>query len=284
MHADSRPPAIVDLEADARFRALALARGLRPDDRFVGGYVAWEWAHARHLFQAAPTPIAEARVLELGCNVGATAIVLGALGAEVMAVDPDPGWVEIARANVARHGLSARVTVLHVPDTTVLPFPDGAFSWASCNSVLEYVAHEALGGVLSEIGRVLAPGGVLAILGTSNQLWPREQHSGRWLVGWLPRVVDRWRSAPPPRRGLTRRRVSRALEGWDDLLSSDGGLLFVEMKRRMGARGLRLAALRSAARLATGSGVSPGALGPTLTMLLQKPGEPAHLSTRAGPC
>jgi ubiquinone/menaquinone biosynthesis C-methylase UbiE len=263
-------PEIVDAEADLAFRDLAQRRGLDPDARFVGGYVAWEWRHARHVFDGVAGSVRGRAVLELGCNLGATAIVLAALGAEVTAIDPDQGFVEIARANAARHGLDGRIRFEHVPDTTALPFDDASFAWVSCNSVLEYVAPERLAGVLAEVDRVLAPRGVAAVLGTSNQLWPREQHTGRWLVHYLPPALGALAKGPV-RRGITAATVRRALRGYEDLIAADGGKPFVELKSRMGTHGLRLAAVRHAARLAHRAGVSPGAVGPTLTMLLRKP-------------
>lgn len=258
-------PEIVDARADHRFRVLARRRGLDPDARFVGGYVAWEWAHARHLFEGHVEGLA---VLELGCNLGATAIVLAALGAQVTAIDPDPGWIEIARANAARHGLARCIHFAHVPDTTRLPFEDACFDVISCNSVLEYVPPPQLEGVLREADRVLVRGGLVAVLGTSNRLWPREQHSGRWLVNYVPRALDAFMT--PPRRGISAASVRRVLRDYDDLVAADGGRRFVALKARMGAEGWKLAAVKRVAALAARAGVSPGVVGPTLTMLLRK--------------
>jgi SAM-dependent methyltransferase len=262
-------PSVVDAAADLRFRTLVERRGLDPGERFLGGYVDWEWRHARHVF--ADADLQGRPVLELGCNVGATAIVLGALGAEVTAVDPDAAWIEIARANAARYGLGRRVRIVHVPDTTRLPFEGGSFAAVSCNSVLEYVAPDALDGVLREVDRVLAPGGLVAVLGTSNRLWPREQHSQRWLVHYVPRALDRLLGEEAPRRGVLAADVRRVLAGYDDLIAADDGRRFVDLKARMGLAGWQLAAVRRAARVLSRAGVSPGVVGPTLTMLLQKP-------------
>src|SRR5687768_8130676 len=87
----------VDPIADERFRALLARRNVGPDQRFAAGYVEWEWRHARHVFQELPRELAGQRVLEFGCHLGATAIVLALLGAEVVATDVDADLVTLAR-------------------------------------------------------------------------------------------------------------------------------------------------------------------------------------------
>jgi SAM-dependent methyltransferase len=263
-----RPP-IVDADADRRFRELAGALSLDPQGRFVGGYVAWEWAHARHAFDGLVEPVRGRAVLELGCNLGATAIVLAALGAQVTAVDPDPRYLELARANAARHGVEAQIAFVHVADTTRLPFDRGRFDWVACNSVLEYVAPEALAGVLGEIDRVLRPGGIAVVLGTSNRLWPRENHSGRWLVNYLPRWLDRPGGRRRP-RGVAVWQIRRVLRAYDDLTRARGGRLYVAMKARMGVSGRKLLALDAASRVLGALGISPGAVAPTTSLILRK--------------
>jgi SAM-dependent methyltransferase len=270
---DDGAPAIVDPEADRSFRALASRLRLDPDARFVGGYVGWEWAHARHVFEGLVAPVRGEPVLEVGCNMGATAIVLAALGAEVTAVDPNPAYLDLARANAARYGLSSRIAFVHVADTTRMPLERARFSWVSCNSVLEYVPPAALAGVLAEIDRVLRPGGLVAVLGTSNRLWPREGHSGRWLVNYVPRRLDfLLRPAPGARvaRGITARGIRAVLRDYEDRTQADGGRLYVAMKARMGVSGGKLLALAVASRALASIGVSPGAVAPTMTLLLQK--------------
>jgi SAM-dependent methyltransferase len=272
---DEGPPTIVDPDADRRFRALAIQLRLDPDARFVGGYVGWEWSHARHVFDGLVAPVRGEPVLEVGCNVGATAIVLAALGAEVTAVEPDPVFLELARANAARYGLSSRISFVHVADTTRMPFERGRFGWVCCNSVLEYVAPGALAGVLAEIDRVLRPGGLVAVLGTSNRLWPREGHSRRWLVNYVPRRLDfLLRGAPGARvaRGITVQQIRAVLRDYEDRTRADGGRLYVAMKQRMGVSGGKLAALTVASRALAALGVSPGAMAPTMSLLLAKRG------------
>jgi len=262
-------PRVVDADADGRFRELARALSLDPAARFVGGYVDWEWGHVRHVFDGLVEPVRGRAVLEIGCNLGATAIVLAALGADVTAVDPNVRYLELAQANAARHGVAGRITFLHVTDSTHLPFDRGRFDWVSCNSVLEYVPPEVLPGVLRELDRVLRPGGIAAVVGTSNRLWPRENHSRRWFVNYLPRWVDhlsgrRWA------RGVGVWQIRRELHAYDDLTRARGGRLYVALKARMGVRGRKLLVLDAASRVLGALGISPGALAPTTSLVLRK--------------
>jgi ubiquinone/menaquinone biosynthesis C-methylase UbiE len=266
----SSRPRVVDADADARFRDLSRRLALDPEARFVGGYVDWEWAHARHVFDGLVAPVRGRAVLELGCNLGATAVVLAALGAEVTAVDPNATYLDLARDNAARHGVGQGIAFHHVADTTRLPFEGESFDWVSCNSVLEYVAPHTLPGVLREIDRVLRPGGVAAILGTSNRLWPRENHSGRWLVNYLPRWVDRLPGGRRRSRGVGVWQIRRVLHDYDDLTRAEGGRLYVKIKERMGVSGRKLLALAAVSRVLGALGISPGALAPTMSLLLRK--------------
>ncbi len=268
---DSAPaPRIVDADADRRFRALAADQRLDADARYVGGYVDWEWRHSRHVFDGLIEPVGGRAVLELGCNIGATAIVLAALGARVTAVDPEPRYIELARANAERHGLGERITFIHVPDTRRLPFEAGEFDWVSCNSVLEYIPDEALDDVLRSADRALRRGGLLAILGTTNRLWPREGHSKRWLVHYAPRWLDLHGRRRAARRGVTASRIRSVLSGYVDLIQEDGGRLFLAMKARMGAPPWKLALAKASRWPLARLGASLGGLTPTLSMMLRK--------------
>src|SRR2546425_3825128 len=89
-------PEIVSREADSRFRALAVKRGLHADNRWIGGSVDHAWERNRPVFEHFGVPVTGASVLEFGCFVGGTAIVLAALGAKVTAVDVDPTIIELA--------------------------------------------------------------------------------------------------------------------------------------------------------------------------------------------
>lgn len=264
------PPQVVDHEADQRFQERARAMGWDPHDLFVGGYVDWEWQRARHVFEALFDPIQGLRVLEFGCHLGATAIVLAALGAEVTGIDVAEKYVELGQLNAERHGLGAHVRVMHVPDTTRLPFDDGSFDVVSCNSVLEYVPTEILGAVLRELDRVLRPGGHVVVLGTSNRLWPKENHSAKWLVSYLPRRMQQ-RLLGFRVESVSPRELRAGFPGYADLGLRDGGRVILDIKARMGVDERKRRVMAAANRVLGPLGGHVGYASPTITMILQKP-------------
>lgn len=266
----SLPP--VSPSGDQAFREIAAEMGLSPDDVWAGGYAEYEWQHSRHAFETLGIPIAGAEVLEFGCNVGASTVVLAALGARVTAVDVDDAVLRLARANIARYGIAGSVSLHHVRDTSHLPFKDAQFDLVCCNSVLEYVPNAQLAAVKTEIDRVLKPDGILFITGTSSRLWPREVHSGRWLVNWLPRRLDRFFGRPGYQRGVWPWEIRYGYGSqYRNLDWNDQGAAWIRARRLRGLKGwplARLMVLNAAARLFR---TSAGMLTPNIAVRLQKP-------------
>lgn len=262
---------ITDRDADREFRETAQTLEIDPDDRWVGDYVNYEWRRSRYILESDVCSIAGKQVLEFGCNFGATAIVMAHLGAKITGIDINPKFVTLARLNAARYGMADRIRIEHVPDTTRLPYQTASFDMVCANSVLHLVSGKQLKAVQSEINRVLKPGGILAVLGTSNRLWPREQHSGRWLVNYLPRAFDRFvpngRSIP---RGASPWQMRFGFGRYEDLFARDGGRTYLRAKAHMGLSGAAVNFL-TAVNLPLGVlGLSVGMLMPFMCMVLRK--------------
>ena len=100
------------------------------------------------------------RLLDFGCGPGTISVGLAKAVApgEMHGVDMDEAQIDIARSITASQGQSN--AIFHVGDITDLEFEDSFFDVAHCRSVLMHVPNTA--AVLSEVKRVLKPGGIIA--------------------------------------------------------------------------------------------------------------------------
>ncbi len=252
---------------DARFDAFcAAARAARmdPADPWVGGYVDYEWTHLRPVLEVYGINPAGLNALEFGSNVGASGIVLARLGAQVTGVDVNRAYVEVANANIALNGVEGQARALHVPDTRALPLEDASFDLVIANSVLEYVPPGLLVDVMGEIHRTMKPGARMLVLGTASRIAPREIHSHRWLVNYLPRVFDRL-VGTDLQRGLSPLLLNRAIAGRFEVDCHETWLA-----ARGAVHGRPGLPIRAVAKIAGMLGIAPGWLSPNIELLLRK--------------
>ncbi|WP_306319737.1 MULTISPECIES: class I SAM-dependent methyltransferase [unclassified Streptomyces] len=113
------------------------------------------------------------RVLDLGAGTGKLTATLGALGAEVVAVEPDAEMLGELRA-AALPGVRALEG-----SAEAIPLPDGAVDAVVAGNAMHWFDMAVAG---PEIARVLAPGGVLA------GLWNLMDDEVEWVAG-LARVA-----------------------------------------------------------------------------------------------
>lgn len=99
------------------------------------------------------------RVLDFGCGPGTISVGLAKEVApgELHGVDMEESQVELARAVAAANGQGN--ATYHVGDMAQLPFEDGYFDVAHCHNVLMHIPDTR--AVLSEVKRVLKPGGII---------------------------------------------------------------------------------------------------------------------------
>jgi ubiquinone/menaquinone biosynthesis C-methylase UbiE len=120
--------------------------------------------------------VADARVLEVGCGPGHLSIRLARqLGLDVTGLDLDPAMIEVARANAERAGGDAEPPAAFVVgDVAALPFPDGTFDLVVSTLSMHHWADPSAG--LSEIGRVLRPGGRALVWDLRPGIVPLHRH------------------------------------------------------------------------------------------------------------
>jgi SAM-dependent methyltransferase len=132
--------------------------------------------HPRYyLDQAMGAPDAPALVVDLGCGAGASA-------AHFRRWKPDVEWigVDIEESELVR-AIEGEKVILY--DGVHLPFAADSVPLIYSNQVFEHVRHPD--ALLSEIGRVLTPGGVF--IGSTSQMEPYHAESiwgGYTLHGW----------------------------------------------------------------------------------------------------
>jgi SAM-dependent methyltransferase len=128
-----------------------------------------DYAQAAVRWALEPAP--GTRVLDLGAGTGKLTATLAALGAEVIAVEPDPAMLtELSRA---------LPTVRALPGSAeAIPLPDGSVDAVLAGNAMHWFDMAVAG---PEIARVLAPGGILA------GLWNVMDDQVEWVAG-LARV------------------------------------------------------------------------------------------------
>lgn len=145
-------------------------------------------------------------VLEVGCSFGHITEYLDEqpeVGA-ITTFDTDPAFAAMARTKVDEMGLGKvrEVSCFGNAETRRLPYATGAFDLVLVLGVVEHLPARHRRAQVDEYYRVLARGGLIAILDTPNRLFPVETHSiGLPFVQWLPpRAAHRYAQLARPRR------------------------------------------------------------------------------------
>ena len=132
--------------------------------------------------RAALLSAARGRVLEIGAGTGLNLAHYPATVEELVLTDPVIPMARRLRARVAASALRRELTVIEAP-AEELPFPSGSFDTVVSTMVLCTVAD--VEAALSEIARVLAPGGRL--------LFIEHVHAdGTRLGRWQLRMAGLW--------------------------------------------------------------------------------------------
>ncbi|MFO0697632.1 MAG: class I SAM-dependent methyltransferase [Nitrospira sp.] len=128
-------------------------------------------------------------ILDLGCSSGMNALAFAKRcpAAHVWAIEPEYQALEVAQTMAVNAGVR-NLTVCRAYGEE-LPFRDHSFDLINCFTVIEHV--QDVEGVISQMARVLAPGGVI-YLEAPNYRWPREPHLEIWTAPILGKRFIRW--------------------------------------------------------------------------------------------
>jgi len=260
---------ILDEVADQDFHDTAIGCGLDPGNRWIGGYVNVEWARLRHILQEHFPCLEGLRILEFGCNIGASAIVAAKLGGRVVGVDVDETLIRLARLNIKRYGVQRLADVEHIRPERPLPFGSESFDIVMANSVFEYVAPPYRKAAFHEIDRILKVGGTIIVTGTSNRLWPKEVHSGKWFSNYMSRsYANRTRGGSP--QGIFPWEILRHFPNYINLDKADHGRSFISIRKMFGDSKFKIVLLRFASVCALLTGQSIGVFASNYSAVLRK--------------
>ena len=132
---------------------------------------------AKHL-QAPPRSM----ILDAGCGSCAKSVLLAARGFHVTACDYSSDALALAKETVQAQGCADRIT-LQQEDLTRLSFSNGSFQYVLCWGVLMHIPD--LEGALSELVRVVKPGGMLVL--SEGNMHSLQVVTMRWLKKLLGR-------------------------------------------------------------------------------------------------
>ena len=108
-------------------------------------------------------PLDGARVLDVGCQLGALPVALSELGADVTGVDVDDALLEGARLRARCYDATATFARA---EAEALPFADASFDVVTFVDVIEHVRDPR--AAVKELSRVLKPGGTLYLFGPNR--------------------------------------------------------------------------------------------------------------------
>ncbi|MEO1039715.1 MAG: metalloregulator ArsR/SmtB family transcription factor [Pseudomonadota bacterium] len=127
--------------------------------------------------------------LDIGTGTGRMLEVFADQARDGLGVDLNHEMLTVARANIARAGLSDRW--VRQADAGALPVESGTADLITVHQVLHYLDHP--GRVIAECGRALAPGGRIVIADFARHAleFLRENHHHRRL-GFEPAEIEAW--------------------------------------------------------------------------------------------
>ncbi len=124
-------------------------------------------------------------VLEVGCGTGTLSLAAkrqaGPAG-QVFGIDVIPGMIEVSQQKAAQANEAITFQLASIND---MPFPENQFDVVMCSFMIFHMSEATRRAGISEIQRVLKPGGVLLILDISLPTEPEAKALARRALGGM---------------------------------------------------------------------------------------------------
>jgi 2-polyprenyl-3-methyl-5-hydroxy-6-metoxy-1,4-benzoquinol methylase len=156
---------------------------------------------------------ADQRVLDFGSGCGASSMILARLmpKAEIVGVELEPLFMELAQHRARFSGVQNRVSFYLSPDPNQLPPEIGSFDYIVLSAVWEHLLPDERRSLLALLWSHLKDGGIMLIDQTPYRWFPIEMHTtGLPLLNYLPDRLAHYCAR------LSKR--VKANESWSDLL------------------------------------------------------------------
>ncbi|MFA6186034.1 MAG: methyltransferase domain-containing protein [Phycisphaerae bacterium] len=124
-------------------------------------------------------------ILDVGCANGRDLIILFKKGCKCTGIDFSSSMIEEAKKDFLKNNIEG--IEVETGDATVLGFPDKTFDKIYASEVLEHIPN--YGSAVSELARVLRPGGCLVISTPNRRSW---YGFDRYVI-WEKLLRKKWR-------------------------------------------------------------------------------------------
>jgi 2-polyprenyl-6-hydroxyphenyl methylase/3-demethylubiquinone-9 3-methyltransferase len=141
-------------------------------------------------------PLADARVLDVGCGAGLLSEAMAAAGADVTGLDLAPELVRIARLHALESGVTVDYRVEPV-EALAASLP-GAFDAVTCMEMIEHVPDPA--AILQSCAQALRPGGRLFVstLNRTPAAFALAIVAAEYVTGLVPKGTHQYRDFVRP--------------------------------------------------------------------------------------
>jgi len=142
-----------------------------------------------------PAPLADLRILDVGCGGGILCEPLARMGAQVTGIDPAPGNIGVARAHALRAGLSIDYRATTAED---LAAAGETFDAVCAMEVVEHVVEPA--AFVAVVAALVRPGGIAfaSTLNRTAKSYALAIVGAEYVLRWLPRGTHDWRKFLTP--------------------------------------------------------------------------------------